>query len=132
MTWKDILKKDDEKEELQIKLDELIEDWGKGKMQYEFEEMETGGFNSADGLNLDITFDRSRADDEGESDDLEQGDLFDADLAHYRIDFSTPSGKDIALADFTANGGYSGIIESNLDNLTIEELKSAIQGMYDV
>ena len=132
MTWKDILKKDDEKEELQIKLEELIEDWGKGKMQYEFEEMETGGFNSADGLNLDITFDRSRADDEGESDDLEQGDLFDADLAHYRIDFSTPSGKDIALADFTANGGYSGIIESNLDNLTIEELKSAIQGMYDV
>lgn len=132
MTWKDILKKDDEKEELQIKLEELIEDWGKGKMQYKFEEMETGGFNSADGLNLDITFDRSRADDEGESDDLEQGDLFDADLAHYRIDFSTPSGKDIALADFTANGGYSGIIESNLDNLTIEELKSAIQGMYDV
>tara|TARA_R110001606_G_scaffold381478_1_gene542700 strand:- start:64 stop:462 length:399 start_codon:yes stop_codon:yes gene_type:complete len=132
MTWKDILKKDDEKEELQIKLEELIEDWGKGKMQYNFEEMETGGFNSADGLNLDITFDRSRADDEGESDDLEQGDLFDADLAHYRIDFSTPSGKDIALADFTANGGYSGIIESNLDNLTIEELKSAIQGMYDV
>ena len=132
MTWKNILKKDDEKEELQIKLEELIEDWGRGKMQYDFEEMETAGFNSADGLNLDITFDRSRADDEGESDDLEQGDLFDADLAHYRIDFSTPSGKDIALADFTADGGYSGIIESNIDNLTVEELKSAIQGMYDV
>jgi hypothetical protein len=132
MTWKTILKKDDEKEELQTKLEELIEDWGKGKMQSDFEEMETGGFNSADGLNLDITFDRSRADDKGESDDLEQWDLFDADLAHYRIDFSTPSGKDIALADFTADNGYSGIIESNLDNLTVEELKSAIQGMYDV
>jgi|11BtaG_2_1085332.scaffolds.fasta_scaffold00456_3 hypothetical protein len=132
MTWKNILKKDDEKEELQIKLDELIEDWGRGKMQYDFEQMETGGFNSADGLNLDITFDRSLADDEGESDDLEQGDLFDADLAHYRIEFSTPSGKDIALADFTANDGYSGIIESNIDNLTVEELKAAIQGMYDV
>ena len=132
MTWKNILKKDDEKEELQIKLDELIEDWGRGKMQYDFEQMETGGFNSADGLNLDITFDRSLADDEGESDDLEQGDLFDADLAHYRIGFSTPSGKDIALADFTANDGYSGIIESNIDNLTVEELKAAIQGMYDV
>ena len=131
MTWKNILKKDDEKEELQAKLENLIEDWGMEKEQYDFEEM-TMGFNSADGLNLDIEFDRSRADDEGLDDDMEESEVFEEDMGYYRIDFSTPSGKDIALADFTLDSGYSGIIESNIDNLTVKELKAAIQGMAEI
>jgi len=131
MTWKNILKKDDEKEELRTKLENLIEDWGRGKDQYDFEEM-TMGFNSADGLNLDVEFDRSRADDEGLDDDMEESEVFEEDMGYYRIVFSTPSGKDIALADFTLDGGYSGIVESNIDILTVGELKAAIQGMYEV
>lgn len=130
MTWKGILKKDDEKEELQIKLEELIEDWGDEKDQSDFEEM-TMGFNSADGIRLDVEFERGLADDEGYDDDAEPAKLIEEQMAYYRIGFSTPSGKDIALSDFTYDG-YGGIIESNLDNLTVEELKAAIQGMADV
>ena len=129
MTWKDILKADNGMmEDLQIKLDELLEEFGEDKDQSDFEEM-TGGYNSAIGLlNLDVEFDRSIADDEGLGDDMEESEIFDEDMGYYRIEFSTPNGKDIALADFTANDGYN-VVETNIDNLTLEELKDAIRGM---
>ena len=129
MTWKDILKADNGMmEDLQIKLDELLEEFGEDKDQSDFEEM-TGGYNSEIGLlNLDVEFDRSIADDEGLGDDMEESEIFDEDMGYYRIEFSTPNGKDIALADFTANDGYN-VVETNIDNLTLEELKDAIRGM---
>ena len=115
----------------EMELEQLIVDWGNDKDVYDFEEM-TMGFNSADGLNLDIEFDRSRADDEGYDDDAEQAELIEEDMAHYRIEFSTPDGKDIALCDFTYYDGYNPLIESNIDNLTDEELDEAIKGMAEV
>ena len=118
MTWKDILKADNGMmEDLQIKLDELLEEFGEDKDQSDFEEM-TGGYNSAIGLlNLDVEFDRSIADDEGLGDDMEESEIFDEDKGYYVIEFSTPDGKQVATADFTANDGYN-VVEPNIDNLT--------------
>ena len=59
-------------------------------------------------------------------------DLIEEDMAHFRIEFSTPDGKDIALCDFTYYDGYNPLIESNIDNLTDEELDKAIKGMAEV
>ena len=129
MTWKDILKTDKEMmEDLQIKLDDLLDQFGEDKDQYDFEEM-TSGYNSEVGLlNLDVRFDRSIADDEGLDDDMEESEVFDEDMGYYVIEFSTPDGKEVAVADFTANDGYN-VVETNIDNLTLEELKDAIRGM---
>ena len=142
MTWKDILKQKGFREgsptskERIVKertLEQLIEEWGDDKDEYEYLEMERGGFNSAVGLiNLDIEFDRSLADDEGIDDEAEPEDLIRDDLAHFRIEFFTPDGKAIALCDYTYYAGYTPLIESNIDNLTDEELDKAIKGMAEV
>jgi len=130
MTWKYILKRD-EKEDLIVELDKLLENFGEDKDQYDFEEM-TGGYNSTEGLNLDVEFDRSMADDEGLDADMEESELFEDGMAHYIIEFSTPKGKEIAMSDYTYERGYSAMIESHLDDLSVEELKSAIKGMKEL
>ena len=132
MTWKDILKADKEMmEDLQIKLDNLLDEFGEDKDQSDFEEM-TQGYNSEVGLlNLDVRFDRSIADDEGLDDDMEESELFEDGMAHYRIEFSTPKGKEIAMSDYTYERGYDWI-EGHLDDLTVEELKAAIKGMKEL
>ena len=142
MTWQDILKQKGFREgsptsqERIVKertLEQLIEEWGDDKDDFEYLDMERGGFNSAVGLiNLDIEFDRSLADDEGIDDEADPHDLIRDDLAHFRIEFSTPSGKAIALCDYTDYAGYTPLIESNIDNLTDEELDKAIKGMAEV
>ena len=131
MTWKDILKRDNEKEDLIFELDQLINNFGEDKDQYDFEEM-TSGYNSTEGLNLDVEFDRSLADDEGLDDDMEESELIEDGKAHYRIEFSTPKGKEIAMSDYTYEGGYNAMIEGHLDDLTVEELKAAIKGMKEL
>ena len=141
MTWQDILKqkgfrgseKSEERMDKEMELEQLIVDWGNDKDVYDYIEMENVGFNSAFGLiNLDIELDRSLADDEGIDDDADPEDLIEEDMAHFRIEFSTPDGKDIALCDFTYYDGYNPLIESNIDNLTDEELDKAIKGMAEV
>ena len=139
MTWKDILKskgfresnKSEERMDKEMELEQLIDDWGNDKDVYDYEDM-TMGFNSADGIRLDVDFDRSLADDEGYDDDAEPAELIEEDMAHYRIEFSTPDGKPIALCDFTYYDRYNPLIESNIDNLTDEELDGAIKGMAEV
>ena len=131
MTWKYILKRDDEKEELIIELENLIHNFGEDKMQDDYEEM-TSGYNSNEGINIDVEFDRSLADDEGLDDDMEESELFDDGMAHYRIEFSTPKGEEIAMSDYTYEGGYNAMIEGYLDNLSVEELKAAIKGMEEM
>ena len=115
----------------EMKLEQLIEDWGDNKDVDDYEDM-TMGFNSADGIRLDVDFDRSLADDEGYDDDAEPAELIEEDMAYYRIEFSTPDGTPIALCDFTYYGGYNALIESNIDNLTDKELDEAIKGMREV
>jgi|TARA_B100000282_G_scaffold113976_1_gene80899 hypothetical protein len=136
MTWQDILKQKGLGDERIVKertLEQLIEEWGYNKDDYDYLEMENVGFNSAVGLiNLDIELDRSLADDEGIDDDADPADLIRDDLAHFRIEFSTPSGKTIALCDYTDYAGYTPLIESNIENLTDEELDKAIKGMEEV
>ena len=141
MTWQGILKqkgfrgsrKSQERRDKEMELENLIEDWGRDKDDYDYIMMEEGGFNSAVGLiNLDIELDRSLADDEGIDDEADPADLIRDDLAHFRIEFYTPNGKDIALCDYTDYAGYTPLIESNIDNLTDEELDKAIKGMAEV
>ena len=131
MTWKDILKRDNEKEDLIFELDQLINNFGEDKMQDDYEQL-TSGYNSNEGINIDVEFDRSMADDEGLDDDMEESELFDDGMAHYRIEFSTPKGKEIAMSDYTYEGGYNPMIEGYLDDLTVEELKAAIKGMKEL
>jgi len=126
MTWKDILKRD-EKEDLIFELDKLLENFGEDKMQGDYEQM-TSGYNSNEGINIDVEFDRSMADDEG-LDDMEESELFEDGMAHYIIEFSTPKGKEIAMSDYTYERGYNAMIEGYLDELSVEELKAAIKGM---
>ena len=104
---------------------------GDNKDDYDYLEMEN--FNSAVGLiNLDIELDRSLADGEGIDDEADPADLIRDDLAHFRIEFSTPSGKTIAHCDYTDYAGYTPLIKSNIENLTDEELDKAIEGMREV
>jgi len=131
MTWKDILKRDDEKEDLIFELNQLINDFGEDKMQDDYEQM-TSGYNSNEGINLDVEFDRSLADDEGLDADMEESELFEDGKAHYRIEFSTPKGKEIAMSDYTYERGYDAMLEGYLDDLSVEELKAAIKGMKEL
>ena len=110
---------------------EYEDDWGNNKDVYDYEDM-TMGFNSADGIRLDVDFDRSLADDEGIDYEADPADLIRDDLAHFTIEFSTPDGKEIALCDFTYYGGYNPLIVDDIGNLTDEELDEAIKGMAEV
>tara|TARA_R100000329_G_C7598249_1_gene212177 strand:+ start:65 stop:460 length:396 start_codon:yes stop_codon:yes gene_type:complete len=130
MTWKDILKRDDEKEDLIFELDTLIENFGEDKTQDDYEQMSQYDTSNED-IRVVVEFDRSMADDEGLDDDIEESELFDDGMAHYRIEFSTPKGKEIGMSDYTYERGYD-YLEPNTDNLSVEELKAAIKGMKEL
>jgi len=130
MAWKDILKRDDEKEDLIFELDTLIENFGEDKTQDDYEQMSQYD-NSNEDIRVVVEFDRSMADDEGLDDNMRESELFEDGMAHYRIEFSTPKGKEIAMSDYTYERGYD-YIDPNTDNLSVEELKAAIKGMKEL
>ena len=108
----------------------MIENFGEDKTQDDYEQMSQYDTSNED-IRVVVEFDRSMADDEGLDDDIEESELFDDGMAHYRIEFSTPKGKEIGMSDYTYERGYD-YLEPNTDNLSVEELKAAIKGMKEL
>ena len=124
MTWKNILKRDGEREDLEIKLEQLVEDWGRNQDMSDFEYFADGNGPYLNGVEIDITFEDMY---EGEE-DLSQEEKLEEDVGHYRIVFSSEKYEEFAVADYTYNNGYE-VHEFYPERLDINELREAIKGL---
>ena len=125
MAWKNILKRDDEKEDLRIKLEQLVEDWGGNQDMSDFEYFSEYNGPNLDGVKIDITFEDMY---EGEK-ELSQEEKLEEDVGYYRIVFSSEKyNTEFALADYTINSGFR-VVEFYPERLDINELKEAIKGL---
>lgn len=124
MTWKNILKRDDEKEDLEIKLEQLVEDWGGNLDMSDLEYFADGNGPYLNGVEIDITFEDMY---EGEE-DLSQEEKLEEDVGYYRIVFSSEKYEEFAVADYTINSGFQ-VVEFYPERLDINELREAIKGL---
>jgi len=123
MKWQDILK-NDEREDLEIKLEELVDKWGKDLDISDFEYFADRNGPNLDGVEIDVTFEDMY---EGEE-DLSQEEKLEEDVGYYRIDFRSERYEEFAMGDYTYNNGYE-MHEFNPERLDINELKSAIRAL---
>ena len=123
MKWQNILK-NDEKEDLEIKLEQAIDDWGGGQDMSDFEYFSNGNGPYLDGIEIDVTFEDMY---EGEE-DLSQEEKLEEDVGYYRIEFRSQDYKELALADYTIDNGFQ-VVEFTPERLDINELKAAVGGL---
>jgi len=120
--WKDILKND--KEDLEIQLEELVDKWGEELDISDFEYFADRNGPNLSGIEIDVTFEDMY---EGEE-DLSQEEKLEEDVGYYRIDFRSEKYEEFAVADYTINDGYQ-VVEFNPERLDVNELKSAIRAL---
>ena len=123
MNWQDILK-NDEKEDLEIKLEELVDYWGREIDMSDYESFADRNGPNLDGVEIEVTFEDMY---EGEE-DLSQEEKLEQDVGYYRIVFSSGRYNEFAMGDYTYNNGFQ-IHEYNPEKLGIDELKAAIEGL---
>tara|TARA_R100001377_G_C3145313_1_gene94248 strand:- start:109 stop:498 length:390 start_codon:yes stop_codon:yes gene_type:complete len=123
MRWKTILKKDeDERTDLQIELEKLVEDWGQDKMFDDFDGLD-GNLEFDERLSMSVDFEDAYEGDE----DLTNEEKLEDDEAHFRIEFYLPnSGKELALCDYTYEAGWR-VVEFTPEKFSIDELEAALK-----
>ena len=124
MSWKNILKKEEDRLGLEIKLEQLVHDWGMDKDMSDYEYMADRNGPNIEGLEINVFFEDNY---EGEE-DLSQEEILEQDAGHYRIDFASEKYEEFAMGDYTYNDGFN-IHEFNPEKLDIDELKAAINGL---
>ena len=129
MSWVNILKKEEDREGLEIELEQLIDRWGNQKdlgdwawmsEEYTGELMGLGRFHL---IEVDVTFEDMYEGDE----DLSQEEKLEQDVGYYRIDFRTQK-DEFAMGDYTYNHGFN-IHEFNPEKIEINELKEIINSI---
>ena len=123
MKWQNILK-NDEREDLEIKLEQLVEDWGRNQDISDFEYFADRNGPNLDGVEIDVTFEDMY---EGEE-DLSQEEKLEEDVGYYRIDFRSTKYEEFAMGDYTYNNGFE-MHEFSPEKLDINELKEAVRGL---
>lgn len=128
MKWKNILK-NDEREDLEIELEELISKWGEELDVSDFEYFADRNGPNISGIEIDVTFeDLSEEYDEDGNQTGSQEEKFEDDKGYYLINFASEKYEEFAMADYTYNNGYE-VHEFNPERLDINELKAAIEGL---
>ena len=120
MKWQNILK-NDEREDLEIELEDLVDKWGDDKDISEYEYFADRNGPNLDGVEIDVTFEDMY---EGEE-DLSQEEKLEQDVGYYRIDFLSTKYEEFAMGDYTYDNGFQ-MHEFNPEKLDINELKSAV------
>lgn len=120
--WKDILKND--KEDLEIQLEELVSKWGEELDVSDFEYFADRNGPNLSGIEIEVTFEDMY---EGEE-DLSQEEKLEQDVGYYRIDFRSTKYEEFAMGDYTYNNGFE-MHEFNPERLDINELKAAVRGL---
>lgn len=123
MKWQNILK-NDEREDLEIELEELVSKWGEELDVTDFEYFADRNGPNISGIEIDVTFEDMY---EGEE-DLSQEEKLEQDVGYYRIDFRSERYEEFAMGDYTYNNGYE-VHEFFPERLDINELKAAIEGL---
>ena len=114
-------RKNDEREDLEIKLEDLVDKWGEDKDISDYEYFADRNGPNLDGVEIDVTFEDMY---EGEE-DLSQEEKLEEDVGYYRIVFSSQRYEEFAMGDYTYDNGFQ-IHEYNLD---IKELQAAVRGL---
>ena len=123
MKWQNILK-NDEREDLEIELERLIEDWGRSQDISDYEYFADRNGPNIEGVEIDVTFEDMY---EGEE-DLSQEEKLEQDVGYYRIDFRSERYEEFAMGDYTYDNGFE-MHEFNPEKLDINELKAAVRGL---
>ena len=124
MSWKNILKKEEDRLGLEIELEKLVNRWGEDKEMSDYEYFADGNGPHIEGIEINVFFEDNY---EGEE-DLSQEEKLEQDAGHYRIDFASEKYKEFAMGDYTYNSGFN-IHEFNPEELDIDELEAAINGL---
>jgi len=122
MTWKNILKqeKPTDREDLEIKLERLLDNFGFDRPMDDYGYM-TSGTEGDDNLRVEVEFENMYEGDE----DLEEEEIMEMDEGYYRLTFYLPSdGKELAVADYTYDGGYN-VQQYTPEDFTTDELRNA-------
>lgn len=123
MKWQNILK-NDEKENLEIKLEDLVDKWGDDKDISDYEYFADRNGPNLDGVEIEVTFEDMY---EGEE-DLSQEEKLEQDVGYYRIIFASTKYEEFAMGDYTYDNGFQ-IHEYNPEKLDINELKAAVEAL---
>ena len=125
--WKDILKND--KEDLEIQLEELVSKWGEELDVSDFEYFADRNGPNLSGIEISVTFeDLSEEYDEDGNQTGSEEEKFENDEGYYLINFSSEKYEEFAVADYTYNNGYE-VHEFFPERLDVNELKSAIRAL---
>ena len=125
--WKDILKND--KEDLEIQLEELVSKWGEELDVSDFEYFADRNGPFLSGIEISVTFeDLSEEYDEDGNQTGSQEEKFEDDKGYYLINFASEKYEEFAVADYTYNNGYE-VHEFFPERLDVNELKSAIKAL---
>ena len=125
--WKDILKNN--KEDLEIQLEELLTKWGEDFDSDDYEYFADRNGPNVSGIEIDVTFeDLSEEYDEDGNQTGNQKEKFEDDKGYYLINFASEKYEEFAVADYTYNNGYE-VHEFFPERLDINELKSAITAL---
>ena len=124
MSWEEVLKKEEDREGLEIELEQLLDRWGDDKDISDYEYFADRNGPNLEGVEIDVTFEDMY---EGEE-DLSQEEKLEQDVGYYRIDFLSEKYEEFAMGDYTYNDGFN-IHEFNPEKLDINELKAAINGL---
>jgi len=125
--WKDILKND--KEDLEIQLEELLTKWGEELDVSDFEYFADRNGPNVSGIEISVTFEdlSEEYDEDGNQTGSEQ-EKFEDDKGYYLINFASEKYEEFAVADYTYNNGYE-VHEFFPERLDVNELKSAIRAL---
>jgi len=125
--WKNILKREmsklphvaTDREDLEYELERLLGNFGFDRPMDDYGYM-TSGTEGDDGLSLEVEFEDMYEGDE----DLTEEEKMESDEGYYRLTFYLPSGKELAVADYTYDGGYN-VQEYKPEDFTTDELSNA-------
>ena len=123
MKWQNILK-NDEKENLEIELEDLVDKWGDDKDISDYEYFADRNGPNLDGVEIEVTFEDMY---EGEE-DLSQEEKLEQDVGYYRIIFASTKYEEFAMGDYTYDNGFQ-MHEYNPEKLDINELKAAVEAL---
>lgn len=125
MTWKSILKQDNEREDAEIALEEAITQWGLNKDISDFADLAERYnlylYNSdiTGGVTLELV-DEDRYGSDPES-------VIEEDAGYFLGNLSNNEG-DFAEFQYTYNGGFE-LLEYNFKNLSVEEMRQYVKDL---
>ena len=126
--WKNILKREmsklpyeaTDRKDLEIELERLLGNFGFDRPMDDYGYM-TGGTEGDDNLRVEVEFENMYEGDE----DLDEEEIIEMDEGYYRLTFYLPSdGKELAVADYTYDGGYN-VQQYTPEDFTTDELRNA-------